>query len=240
VRKAFSHWQLGPVSLLDLAVPLLLSMALVRAAIYVLRHAFSPSSWLATSERFIATSIWLGLALYLTGLAEPLIEIARTGELPRRQAEARPVDAVDGLVTVVSPSWSHSGSRARSRRACWPARRSTPIMRVVLGRLVKAVLSVIALLLACRSSASTSPRCRCSAVRSPSASDSVCRRSPATTSVASSSCSTARFASATWWRSTRDLRRRHPDHRPLHGPAHADRHRGDHPQRVPGVEHRAQ
>ena len=50
-RKAFTYGHLGPVSLLDLALPLLISMALVRAAIYVLRHAFSPSSWLATSER---------------------------------------------------------------------------------------------------------------------------------------------------------------------------------------------
>jgi hypothetical protein len=34
------------------------------------------AEWLAgSSERFIATSIWLCLALYLTGLAEPLIEM---------------------------------------------------------------------------------------------------------------------------------------------------------------------
>jgi hypothetical protein len=39
VRKLFKYWHLGPVSLFDLAVPLLLSMALVRAVIYVLRHA---------------------------------------------------------------------------------------------------------------------------------------------------------------------------------------------------------
>jgi hypothetical protein len=40
VRKAFKYWQSGPVSLLDLAVPLLLSMALVRAAIYVCATPF--------------------------------------------------------------------------------------------------------------------------------------------------------------------------------------------------------
>ena len=40
VRKAFRLWHFAPVSLFDLAVPLLLYLALVRAAIYILRHAF--------------------------------------------------------------------------------------------------------------------------------------------------------------------------------------------------------
>ena len=52
-----SKW--SQVSLLELAVPLLLSLALVRATLYVLRRAFSPSGWLATSERFVAISIWI-------------------------------------------------------------------------------------------------------------------------------------------------------------------------------------
>lgn len=75
LRKLLKFGNWSHVSLLDLAVPLLLSLALVRATLYVLRRAFAPSGWLATSERFIALSIWLCLALYITGFSDPLIEM---------------------------------------------------------------------------------------------------------------------------------------------------------------------
>ncbi len=45
-------------NILKVAVPLLVSLAIVRATIYVLRHAFSPSGWLAASERFVVLLIW--------------------------------------------------------------------------------------------------------------------------------------------------------------------------------------
>ena len=57
------------VNLLKLALPLLASMALVRAVVFVLRHAFPLATWLATWERIIATVVWGCLALYITDLA---------------------------------------------------------------------------------------------------------------------------------------------------------------------------
>ncbi|MDQ5879066.1 MAG: hypothetical protein QG638_1801 [Pseudomonadota bacterium] len=62
-----------PVALLNLAVPLFLSLALVRAAVFSLRYAFPNALWLKTSERYIAATVWLCLALYLTGLSDPVI-----------------------------------------------------------------------------------------------------------------------------------------------------------------------
>ncbi len=147
VRKSFRYWQLGPVSLFDLAVPLLLSMALVRAAIYVLRHAFSPGSWLATSERLIATTIWLCLALYLTGLAEPLIEMLEQVNFHVGKQKLDLWTVLNGLVivivTVLVALWL---SGVIERRLQASATLDSNIS-VVLGRLVKAVLSVVALLL---------------------------------------------------------------------------------------------
>ncbi len=63
-----------PVALLDLAVPLLLSLALVRTIVFSLRYAFPGARWLTGSERLIAGVVWTGFALHLTGLAGPLIE----------------------------------------------------------------------------------------------------------------------------------------------------------------------
>lgn len=147
VRKIFRYWQLGPISLFDLAVPLLLSMALVRAAIYVLRHAFSPSSWLATSERLISTGIWLCLALHITGLAEPLIGTLEQVSFHVGRQKIDLWTLLNGLVivvvTVLVALWL---SGVLERRLLANDKLDANI-RVVLGRLVKAVLSVFALLL---------------------------------------------------------------------------------------------
>lgn len=62
------------VALLNLAVPLLLSLALVRALVFSLRYAFPRAEWLTTSERYIAATIWLCLVLYITGLSDPIID----------------------------------------------------------------------------------------------------------------------------------------------------------------------
>ncbi|MEF8698593.1 MAG: mechanosensitive ion channel domain-containing protein [Candidatus Accumulibacter sp. UW26] len=146
VRQSFRHWHIGPVSLLDLAVPLLLSMALVRTAIYILRHAFAPGSWLATSERLIATSIWLCLALYITGLSTPLIEMLEQVSFSMGKQKLDLWTLINGIVTVaitvLVALWLSGIMEARLL-----ARQTLDSnIRVVLGRLVKAVLSVVALL----------------------------------------------------------------------------------------------
>ena len=144
-RKVLKHW--GHVSLLDLVVPLLLSLALVRGTIYVLRRAFSPSGWLATSERFVAMSIWLCLAIYISGLAEPLIE---TLEQVSFHVGKQKLDlwmllngAVTVLATVLVALWI--GGLIEGRLMA--ARNLDSNLRVVLGRVAKALLSVMALLL---------------------------------------------------------------------------------------------
>ena len=64
---ALRHWQAGHQHLLAIAVPLLLSLALVRMAVYMLRHVFAPGNWLRGGERGIAALIWIGVALHITG-----------------------------------------------------------------------------------------------------------------------------------------------------------------------------
>jgi small-conductance mechanosensitive channel len=145
VRKAFKYWQLGPVSLLDLAVPLLLSMALVRAAIYVLRHAFSPSSWLASSERFIATSIWLCLALYITDLAPHVIDALEGVVFPLGAQRLNLWMVLQGIVTVfftvVAALWVSGLVEARLMRMDGV----DSSLRIVGVRVAKTLLTVAAL-----------------------------------------------------------------------------------------------
>ena len=65
-RWLLHRWQ--PVNLLNIAVPLLFSFALIRIFFYLLRHIFAPGGRLRVWERYIAWAVWMGVALYITGL----------------------------------------------------------------------------------------------------------------------------------------------------------------------------
>lgn len=59
---------------MNITVPLLLAAAVIRLAIYTLRHVFAPNSWLNGSERLIALSIWVVFALHLTCLLPEVLD----------------------------------------------------------------------------------------------------------------------------------------------------------------------
>ena len=62
-----------PVPILNIAMPLILSFVAIRLALYLLRHLIPPSTLLKSSERFIAYTIWIVLALYLTGVLPEML-----------------------------------------------------------------------------------------------------------------------------------------------------------------------
>jgi small-conductance mechanosensitive channel len=63
-----------PVGLLRLAVPILMSLVLIRLSVQVLRTAFPSSLLVRRLERTVSWLIWGGLVLWLTGLLPLLIE----------------------------------------------------------------------------------------------------------------------------------------------------------------------
>jgi small-conductance mechanosensitive channel len=69
-RLTLQHWQ--HVTVLKLASTLLLAMAVVRLAVYMLRYVFSPSSLVRAMESLIVTVVWVMVALHLTGLLPEL------------------------------------------------------------------------------------------------------------------------------------------------------------------------
>ncbi len=72
-RALMTHWE-RPVTLLELAVPLLTSMAAIRILVYFLRKAFQPSPAVKAWENLIALSIWIIVALHLLGWLPAVLE----------------------------------------------------------------------------------------------------------------------------------------------------------------------
>ena len=65
--------RLYPVHFLHVAIALLFALALVRIVVYLLRQAFNPSGLIRQWERAIVWTVWIGLALHISGLLPDLI-----------------------------------------------------------------------------------------------------------------------------------------------------------------------
>jgi small-conductance mechanosensitive channel len=72
-RWLLSHWH--PTHLLNILVPLLFALALIRITVYALRRVFSSQKWLHPWELFIGWTVWIGLALYITGLLPEILAL---------------------------------------------------------------------------------------------------------------------------------------------------------------------
>ena len=136
------------VHLLRLALLLLGAMAAIRLFVYVLRRSLPRAAWIATFEVAIALTIWVIVALYVTGLLDDLISYLDAVRFPVGKPPLTLWDILAGVVsvimTVLAALWAGSVVEARLMNA----KSLAPNSRVVLARLVKAVLTLLAVLLA--------------------------------------------------------------------------------------------
>ncbi|MGA0033018.1 MAG: mechanosensitive ion channel family protein [Burkholderiales bacterium] len=144
-RAVMGIWQSTP--LLKVAATLLLAMALVRLAIYVMRHTFAPSAWLRSSERWISWLVWLGVATYLTGLwpqlSEALHEIGFKVGDHRFSLLLVLQGTVSVIATLMIALWLGRIAENRLMRAT-----SLQVnLRVMFSKLVQVVLLLVALLI---------------------------------------------------------------------------------------------
>lgn len=72
-RWMLHHWY--STHLLNIVIPLLFALALIRAVVYMLRRGFSSQAWLRPWERFIGWAVWIGVALYITGLLPGILTL---------------------------------------------------------------------------------------------------------------------------------------------------------------------
>lgn len=136
------------VHLLRLALLLLGAMAAIRLFVYVLRRSLPRAAWIATFEVAIALTIWVIVALYVTGLLDDLISYLDAVRFPVGKPPLTLWDILAGVVsvimTVLAALWAGSVIEAHLMEA----KSLAPNSRVVLARLVKAVLTLLAVLLA--------------------------------------------------------------------------------------------
>jgi small-conductance mechanosensitive channel len=142
-RIVMGQWH--HINLLSLAVPLLASLAVIRAVFFMLRHSFR-GPWLTSFERSFALLAWSVVALHITGLLPDLIDLLEGIGFTVGKQRLNLWQILQGLftvlVTLLVALWL--GSTAEARLMATPGLDSN--LRTVLGRLIKAVLIVLAVL----------------------------------------------------------------------------------------------
>lgn len=145
-KTVLKNWH--SVNLLNIATSLLLAMALVRLAVYALRKIFTPSGWLHSSERFIATAIWIGLALHLTGFLPEILDAMDELSFHAGKLKISLLTILSGilsvLVTLVAAMWLGQVLETR----VMATEHLDMNLRVVLSKLFRALLVVLGILVA--------------------------------------------------------------------------------------------
>ncbi|WP_236778697.1 mechanosensitive ion channel family protein [Azoarcus olearius] len=135
-------------SLLDLAVPLLASLALIRFVVFTLRQAVGRSSWLGAFERVFASLAWLVVALHIVGWLPEVIEGLESVSVTLGSQKLSLWTLLLGtamvMLTVLVAMWAGG---ALERRLAAAAGLDSNV-RVVLTRVLRALLLVIAVLIA--------------------------------------------------------------------------------------------
>ncbi|HRZ00212.1 MAG TPA: mechanosensitive ion channel [Burkholderiaceae bacterium] len=128
-----------------LAFVLLVVFGTIRLAVYVLRTVFRNARWLASGERVIAITLWVLAALYITGFLREIVQALEHEKLPLGKSSVSVWDLLMGVftvaVTVLLAMWSAAAIESRLMRS-----QLQPNLRVVLSRVAKAVLLVLAVL----------------------------------------------------------------------------------------------
>ena len=145
-RALMRRWQ--ETHLLDVAVPLFVSMGVVRMAAFALRQAFPPSSWLAAAEKVLALVVWAVLALHILGWLPELIAgmEAVKFSIGTQQLSLWLIlqGALTVLLTLLFALWLSGLIEQRLLRAS----SLNPSLQLVFSRLTKAALILVAVLIA--------------------------------------------------------------------------------------------
>lgn len=146
LRKILQDLQVGHLSLLFLATPLIVSWTLVRILVYVLRSVFPYGRFLTGFERLATFAIWGGLVLDITDLSETVIEGLEQVRFTIGKQKLDLWLLLHGSVTVGATLLIALWIASLIERRLMAAEQMDANLREVLGRLAKALLSVLALL----------------------------------------------------------------------------------------------
>ncbi|MDP1526154.1 MAG: mechanosensitive ion channel [Rhodocyclaceae bacterium] len=145
-RPVLAQWH--HINLLSLAVPLLTSMAVIRAVLFILRHSlFSTAAWLGSFERAFALLAWSVVALHIIGLLPEVIDLLESVSFTLGKEKLNLWLILQGigamLVTLLVALWVGGGIESHLMNTAG----LDGNLRLVLSRVARAFLILLAVLI---------------------------------------------------------------------------------------------
>jgi small-conductance mechanosensitive channel len=136
------------VNLLNLAVPLLTSFAIIRFVVFAVRQAIGRSTWIASFERIFASLAWAVVALHILGWLPEVLDALESVSFKIGNQRLSLWTLLQGvamvLFTLIIALWA---AGALERRLSAAAGLDDSV-RLVMLRVAKALLIVVAILIA--------------------------------------------------------------------------------------------
>jgi small-conductance mechanosensitive channel len=137
----------GPLFFLDLAVPLVVALAVINVLVYTVRRLFARAAWLEGSERLIAFAIFGIVALYYLGVTAEINAMLESVTFQIGKSQISLYTIGQGLVVVVVTIaltlWLSGFIERRLMATALDAN-----TRVVLAKFLRAILIVLGVLIA--------------------------------------------------------------------------------------------
>ena len=145
-QLVISHWY--NANFLELASRLLIAMAVIRLAVYVLRYVFSPSGWLRATENVFSTVVWLILVLHVTGLLPDIIAALDSVRFNIGKSAVSLWLVIQGLFTVLVTVFIALWLSRLIENKLMQATNININMRVVINKVIRIAFVFIAVLVA--------------------------------------------------------------------------------------------
>jgi len=147
-KPILARWQ--HVNLLQVAIPLVGSFALIRLVFYVLRRVFARGgrvgSFLLLFEKLFATLVWIAVAIYITGLLPDVVQFLEGSVVPVGRYRISLLTILQGAasvgVTLILALWIGALLEERLMRVDT----IHTSLRVAMTRIVRATLILVAVL----------------------------------------------------------------------------------------------
>ncbi|MEO7493956.1 MAG: mechanosensitive ion channel domain-containing protein [Massilia sp.] len=138
------------VHVLRIAMPVFASLAVIRAAFYLMRRVFARhgavGSAILTFEKIFATVVWLAVAMYITGLWPDIFGYLNTTTLPLGRHNVTLLAIGQAVVSVVVLLMLALWAGAALEERLMGMQTLHTSLRVVMARMSRAVLILVAVL----------------------------------------------------------------------------------------------
>ncbi|MDZ4097651.1 MAG: mechanosensitive ion channel [Methylophilaceae bacterium] len=141
-----NNWQ--NTGMLKLAATLLIAMAVIRLIVYALRYIFVAGGWVRALESAIATTVWLVLALHLSGLLPDLISVMNSVSFMMGKSELTLLLILKAILIILLTLFGALWVSRMIENRLLGSQHMNMNLRVVLSKVVRIFFILIAILMA--------------------------------------------------------------------------------------------